>query len=84
MQKDALQMLLNGARTDRERERDFLVRHALLEPGQDFGFSLGKTVTHLRVFRHADHIVVRANGIGESARYKPTCLIMELISPAIE
>jgi len=40
MHIDTLQMLLDGARTDLERERDFLVRHPLLEPGQDFGFSL--------------------------------------------
>ena len=37
---DTLQMLLNGAWTDLERERDFLVRHSLLKPGQDFGFPL--------------------------------------------
>jgi hypothetical protein len=39
MQIDTLQMLLNGAWTDLERDRNFLVRHSLLKPGQDFVFS---------------------------------------------
>jgi hypothetical protein len=33
MQINTLQMLLNGARADLERERNFLVRHSLLKPG---------------------------------------------------
>src|SRR5690349_23050766 len=35
MQINTLQMLLNGAWTDRKCKCDFLVRHSLLEPGQD-------------------------------------------------
>jgi len=40
VQIDTLQMLLNGARADFERERNFLVRHSLVKPGQNLGFSL--------------------------------------------
>src|SRR5262249_12555048 len=40
VQINTLQMLLNGAWTDFERERNFLIRQSLLEPGQDLAFSL--------------------------------------------